>query len=48
MNQQTDRINFFDGQVALSQPETFARLVDETDEGLPIVTFIEPDPVSLF
>src|SRR4030066_78547 len=48
MDQQTDRINFFDGQITCPQPETFARLVDETVEGLPTVAFIGPDPGITF
>src|SRR4030066_1749672 len=48
MNQQANRINFLGGQIALSQPETFTGLMDETAEGLPTVAFIDPDPGITF
>src|SRR4030067_1483221 len=43
MNQQIDRINLLDRQIAHSQPETLARFLDISAELLPTALFAEPD-----
>jgi hypothetical protein len=48
MNQQFDRINFFGGQISVSQPNTLSGLLNITAKCLPATLFVEPNACISF